>query len=119
MLKLLLVDDDALFLSLLSRGLRKQGIDVTTADSGSAALTLLDTESFNVVLSDVSMPGGPSGIDVFHSSRNSRSQDASFFFITGHSAGSPAMEGALAAGAAGCLEKPVTRDQIFALLQAS
>jgi DNA-binding NtrC family response regulator len=53
----LVVDDEDALRSTLSRVLRQRGIVTSTADSGAAALELLDRESFDVVLVDVRMPG--------------------------------------------------------------
>ena len=53
----LVVDDDPLNRRLLLRGLRHQGHETLEADSGEAALALLESTSPDVVLLDVLMPG--------------------------------------------------------------
>src|SRR6187549_3767795 len=53
----LLVDDDARLPGLLKSFLEPQGVDVTTATGGAAALEALERETFDVVILDVMMPG--------------------------------------------------------------
>ncbi|MBX3174224.1 MAG: response regulator [Gemmatimonadaceae bacterium] len=54
--RLLVVDDEESIRSALARFLRARGYDVTTADSGAAALDALSQDSFVAVLSDIRMP---------------------------------------------------------------
>ncbi|MGV3524956.1 MAG: response regulator [Candidatus Sericytochromatia bacterium] len=54
--RILIVDDDPTTLSILERLLQQQGWEVQTAYSGAEALYLLQTEVFEVLLSDVQMP---------------------------------------------------------------
>lgn len=53
----LLVDDDADLLAALRRSLRRHGYRVVSSSSGSEALEHLAEGAFDVVLSDVQMPG--------------------------------------------------------------
>ena len=55
--KILVVEDDHLSLKNLRRFLREEGYRVECAGNGNEALTLLEKERFDLVLSDVSMPG--------------------------------------------------------------
>jgi CheY-like chemotaxis protein len=57
-LSILLVDDDREVLGALSAMLSHQGVSVTTASSASEALTVFKKHGFDVVLSDLEMPGG-------------------------------------------------------------
>jgi len=54
---LLLVDDDPNTLASLSRAFRLAGHEATVCDNANRALELLRTENFDVILSDVVMPG--------------------------------------------------------------
>jgi DNA-binding response OmpR family regulator len=56
MAQLLLVDDDPIILSLLSRLMQRHGHQVALADSASAALDLALNADFELVISDVMMP---------------------------------------------------------------
>jgi CheY-like chemotaxis protein len=55
--KILLVDDEVDFLDVLSEFLMDEGYRVTTAGDGLAALDNLSHESFDLLLSDINMPG--------------------------------------------------------------
>ena len=55
--RILLVDDEAAIRVALAKLLRSQGFDVETADSGRAALQMLATERFALMLCDIRMPG--------------------------------------------------------------
>jgi response regulator RpfG family c-di-GMP phosphodiesterase len=59
----LVVDDEEAIRSALARFLRGRGFDVTTAESGDAALTALPHEKFVAMLCDIRMPG-MSGLDL-------------------------------------------------------
>lgn len=56
-LKILLVDDDATNLKNLAYFLRTEGYEVNAASNGSEAAQLLQSDEFDLVLSDVIMPG--------------------------------------------------------------
>jgi len=56
-LRILVIDDDAVMTELLSAILGMRGHDVSTADSGEAALALLSSQAFDVVLTDLQLPG--------------------------------------------------------------
>ncbi len=55
--RILLADDEPLFLRTTAALLRKEGFHCITASSGSAALEELARGSFDLVLSDLNMPG--------------------------------------------------------------
>ena len=74
----LLVDDDANTLASLSRAFRLAGHEATVCDNAGARMDLLRTEKFDLIFSDVVMPGkerpGISG-----RSQESRREDAQSF----------------------------------------
>src|SRR5580698_9273397 len=55
--RVLLVDDEAALLHATGRQLRLAGYDVTECDSGGRAVDLLEGGDFDVVVSDIDMPG--------------------------------------------------------------
>ena len=61
--RVLVVDDNASTLDLLSRRLRRDGHEVTSCDNGEGALELLAGSPYDLVLLDLLMPG-ISGIEV-------------------------------------------------------
>ena len=67
-LKILLVDDDRNLVTTLSYGIRKamgEATSVAVCFSGSEALSMLATQPFDVVVSDLNMPG-PSGLELLN-----------------------------------------------------
>ena len=55
--RILLVDDEPLVLKLLANAFRDAGYEVKAASNASDAIALCESESCNVLLSDVRMPG--------------------------------------------------------------
>lgn len=64
--RLLLVEDDAAVAAVAAEMVESLGFAVRTADQAAAALSLLETETFDVMLTDVVMPGGMSGVELAH-----------------------------------------------------
>lgn len=54
--RILVVDDEEVIRTALARFLRARGFDVTTADSGRAAIEAMQDEKFVAMLSDIRMP---------------------------------------------------------------
>jgi diguanylate cyclase (GGDEF)-like protein len=55
--QILVVDDETTVRSVLNQVLREDGYDVTEAESGSRALEILQHESFDLIITDIKMPG--------------------------------------------------------------
>ncbi|MDB5457338.1 MAG: multi-sensor hybrid histidine kinase, partial [Caulobacter sp.] len=71
--RLLVVEDDPAVLALTSDWLQELGYAVTTATNADAALRhLRGRKSFDLLFSDVVMPGGMSGFDLARKARNLR-----------------------------------------------
>jgi CheY-like chemotaxis protein len=68
--KILVVDDDETLRDLLATVLRQHGYDVTTAASVSEALKLISAGSYDVLLSDLHMPGKGDGLTVVSAMRH-------------------------------------------------
>ena len=68
--KILLVDDDECIRSLLSERLRGQGFDVTAAASVPEALKHITANVYDVLLSDLHMPGAGDGLTVVSAMRH-------------------------------------------------
>jgi CheY-like chemotaxis protein len=56
-LRILVIDDDEVMTELLATVLGIEGHTITTASSGEAALTLLSGQAFDLVLTDLQLPG--------------------------------------------------------------
>lgn len=65
MTRVLLVEDEADLLAMVSEALDLHGMAVTEAQTGEKAIEILRREPpFDIVISDIAMPGSASGIDV-------------------------------------------------------
>jgi PAS domain S-box-containing protein len=71
-LQVLIVDDHAETLRVLSALLRKRGHVVSTADSSQGALTILDNVKFDVLISDIGLPDG-NGYDLIREAKKRQS----------------------------------------------
>ena len=73
MTRLLYVEDDPLLRTVTTMALEDAGYEVVLAEDGREALRLLEEHGgFDFVVSDISMPGGVSGLDVAQAARQSR-----------------------------------------------
>jgi DNA-binding NtrC family response regulator len=70
-MRILLVDDEQSLLMTLAANLELDGFDVTTAENGQRALELFEETAFDLVLSDIRMPG-MNGVDLFRRIRAAR-----------------------------------------------
>ncbi len=55
--KVLLVDDEADFLATLAERLETRGMKVNTATSGEDAVAKVESQSFDLIILDLAMPG--------------------------------------------------------------
>jgi CheY-like chemotaxis protein/nitrogen-specific signal transduction histidine kinase len=74
-LRILLAEDNAINALLARELLRRRGHDVTEVGSGEAALDALSEASFDLVVTDIHMPG----LDGIQTVRRMREQEAEFF----------------------------------------
>ena len=83
--RVLVVEDDPLVRELTVGYLTELGYDALNAENGIAALSVLDTEgAVDLVVSDVVMPGGMSGLDLSSAIRE-RFQDIRILHMSGYS----------------------------------
>jgi len=108
-LRVLLVDDHADVLEAHARLLSEESAVVTTAPSALVALDLLHGQRFDVLVSDLGMPG-LDGYDLIRRVRQSLSMDAAMLPALAVTAfvRSEDRDAALEAGYQQCLQKPVS-----------
>lgn len=64
--KILIVDDEQVICDLLSEDLEERGYQCTTALDATTASSELESQNFDVILIDIRLPGGASGMDLLH-----------------------------------------------------
>ena len=107
--KVLVVDDDAVVRKSFDRVLSGKGYAVITAESGEEALRRLNEEKYDIVYSDIRMPG-MSGLEVAEKIK-ARQPWIPVVIITGYGT-DIAEERAKAAGVANFLHKPLSPEMI-------
>jgi len=114
-LSILVVDDDPVIRRLLEQRLKKAHYDVDVAEDGYQAEKLLQQRRFDIVLTDLMMPGGIGGIEVLEIAKEI-DQRTEVILITAHSSVDSAVE-AMKKGAVDYLEKPINFDELFLRLE--
>jgi len=112
--RVLLADDEPLSREFLQEALTALGCAVTSVADGEAAIDALAAEAFDLVVTDLRMPG-EDGMAVLAASRADEA-DRPVVLVTAHGAMHVAVD-AMRAGAADVLEKPVSVDALELLLE--
>ncbi len=110
MAQLLIVDDDANTLASLSRAFRMAGHEAVVCDSAKRALELLKTQPFDLMMSDVVMPG-KDGLALLEEAR-AAGIDLPVVMISGQANIEMAVR-ATRLGAADFLEKPLSTEKLL------
>jgi len=108
--RILVIDDDHGVRDSMARMLRGAGYTVETAQSGEEGVTAAKGNAFDVILSDMRMPG-ISGLDVLKRLRDAR-VDSAFIVMTGFGTIDTAVE-AMKLGAVDFVQKPFLRDELL------
>jgi DNA-binding NtrC family response regulator len=108
--RVLIVEDEAAIRLALTGLLRREGYEVEQAEAGSAALERLRSDPFDLVLTDLALGSGPSGMDVLHAARVIQ-PETPVVMITAHGNEKIAVE-AMKAGAHDYVPKPFDNDEI-------
>lgn len=114
-LNILVVDDDPTTLDLLQEALTAEAHSVTTCQSGEEALNLGRTQGFDVVISDIKMGVGFSGLDVLKSFRQI-TPTADVILMTAFGSMESTIE-AVKAGAYDYISKPFRLEEILLILE--
>jgi DNA-binding NtrC family response regulator len=111
---LLLVDDDPNTLASLSRAFRLAGHEATVCDNAARAIDLLRTEPFDLILSDVVMPG-KSGLELLEDLKKAGVKTP-IVLISGQANIEMAVK-ATKLGALDFLEKPLSTDKLLVTVE--
>jgi two-component system OmpR family response regulator len=104
-LKILAVDDDPFTLKLLDKKLVKEGYDIETASDGIEAGKLISQKFYDIIITDLVMPGGVDGMDVLEAAKT-KNKKTEVILLTAHASVENAVE-AMRKGAADYLKKPI------------
>ena len=110
-LKILVVDDDEVMRTLLQKRLTKEEYTVDTAKNGVEAVGMIADQFYDVVLTDMMMPGNVDGIGVLESAKENNIK-TEVILITAHGSIDNAIM-AMKKGAADYLQKPIIFDELF------
>jgi two-component system, NtrC family, nitrogen regulation response regulator NtrX len=111
---LLLLDDDPSTLASLSRAFRLAGHEATVSDNAARALDLLRSETFDLILSDVVMPG-KNGIEFLEDLKKAGVRTP-VVLVSGEANIEMAVR-ATKLGAMDFLEKPLSTDKLLVTLE--
>ncbi len=115
--KILIADDEPGWRDLLSLELSSPDCEVVTVGSAEEAQRLLHRDTFDLIITDVRMPGKLDGIDLIQTYRRENSAQKAIF-ITGYAL-EEKVEKALESGMGAllCLKKPFESQQLVSAMQ--
>jgi DNA-binding NtrC family response regulator len=114
--KVLLVDDEKDFTSVLSERLEARGLRVDTAPDGRSAIDKVDGSSYDVVVLDLAMPG-MDGVETLRRLLE-KNPDLQVIMLTGHATLQKGIE-AVRLGAREVLEKPADLASLLEKISAA
>lgn len=113
--RVLIVEDESLMASLIAGVLREAGFTTETASDAATARELIEEFDPDMVLLDISLGAGPSGVHLAHSLLATR-PDIAILFLTRHPDGASARaEGLELPANVGFLRKHMVHDQEYLL----
>ncbi|XXJ19198.1 response regulator [Desulfovibrio caledoniensis] len=107
--KVLLIDDEVEFLEALSERMEIRGMDVTTAETASAAVSAINSGDFDAIVLDLQMPD-MNGIDMLKVIRKTN-PDMQVILLTGQATLEAGIQ-AMKLGAMDFMEKPADIDAL-------
>ncbi|MBU0519539.1 response regulator [bacterium] len=112
--KILLVDDEVEFTSILAERMETRGMNVDTAESGAEAISKTESTFYDAIVLDMAMPE-MDGITTLKELLKIN-PDLQIIFLTGKATLEKAVE-AVKLGALDFLEKPVKLDNLIAKIE--
>jgi len=113
--RILVVEDEAAIRLALRGLLRKDGYQVELSESADGAIRKLESENFDLVLTDLALGRGGDGMDVLRASK-SLCEEVPVIVITAHGSERIAVE-AMKLGAEDYVPKPFDNDELRLLLR--
>ncbi len=112
--KVLLVDDEKDFLDVMAQRMEARGLEITTAESATQALSIIEKEHFDAIVMDFQMPG-MDGMQALKAIK-AKSPELQIILLTGYATVEKTVE-AMKAGASDYLEKPVDIEVLTAKIK--
>lgn len=113
---ILIVDDEEMLRNTMIEIFKMQGALTTGAENGKIAFELLKEKTFDVVVSDVRMPGGD-GVELLTNIQNNLHYQPKIFLCTGYA--DLSAEKAKSLGATALFAKPFQMKNIFKAIEQS
>ena len=113
-LKVLIVDDEPLMRLSMLDALEAVGCEVTAASTGTEGLAILGTRQFDIVITDLRLPGAD-GLTILRASKE-RSPTTEVILITAHGSVDTAV-GAINLGAYDYVTKPFQMDELLLIVE--
>ena len=115
--KILVVEDEHAIRLALKGLLKREGHSVELAEDGQAAIRRLEGEDFDLVITDLALGRGASGMDVLRVAKQERPETA-VIMITAHGSEKIAVE-AMKSGADDYVPKPFDNDELRVIVARS
>ncbi len=112
--RLLVLDDERRMVDIIAMVLRREGYEVATCTDARLALEMLAQEPFDLLITDLRMPG-PDGLEVLRRTR-AASPGLPVILMTAHASVSTAIA-AMKEGAVDYVEKPFDNDELKSLVR--
>ncbi|HVP63635.1 MAG TPA: response regulator [candidate division Zixibacteria bacterium] len=114
----LVIEDEPSVMAYVKAALRRSGFEVECAESGVRALELLADRDYQAVVTDMRMPGGVDGADVYQWLMNNRQDLAKrLLFITGDTVNEETATTLRRTGVP-CVEKPFRMADFISAVQS-
>jgi DNA-binding NtrC family response regulator len=114
-LKILVVEDDPVTRTILEKKLSREGYEVEVAINGVEAMESVSRSYYDVVITDMMMPGGVDGMEVMEYTR-AKHERTEIIMMTAYATVDHAVE-AMKKGAADYLEKPINFHELILRLE--
>jgi len=112
---LLVVDDDPTICKILTKILAEDGHSVDFAYNGKHAIELISKNEYDIIVSDVKMPGDLDGMELLNEIKNIQ-PDTDVIVITGYGSINDAVE-FMKSGALDYIVKPINHDHLLIVIQ--
>jgi two-component system response regulator HydG len=113
-LRVLVIDDNPAHSELIKEGLERVGHRCTVANNGNAGARKIESDEFDVILTDLRM-AGVDGLEILRKAKEEQA-DTEVVIITGHADVKSAVQ-AVKLGAADYVEKPIDLDELRAFVE--